>query len=66
MQHLVDELGMESIVSAKNVTANLIMSYVRAMKNSMGSANIETVYQLINAGKKRGRLLFAAAISIST
>ncbi len=48
LQHLVDELGMESIVSAKNVTANLIMSYVRAMKNSMGSANIETVYQLIN------------------
>lgn len=48
LQHMVDELGMESVVSAKNVTANLIMSYVRAMKNSMGSANIETVYQLIN------------------
>lgn len=48
LQYLVDELGMESVVSAKNVTTNLIMSYVRAMKNSMGSANIETVYQLIN------------------
>ncbi|MCI8599955.1 MAG: Trk system potassium transporter TrkA [Lachnospiraceae bacterium] len=48
LQHLVDQLGMESIVSAKNVTANVIMSYVRAMKNSMGSANVETVYQLIN------------------
>lgn len=48
LQHLVDELGIESSVSAKNVTTNVIMSYVRAMKNSMGSANIETVYQLIN------------------
>ncbi len=48
LQHLVDELGIESTVSAKNVTTNVIMSYVRAMKNSMGSANVETVYQLIN------------------
>jgi len=48
LQHLVDQLGMESVVSAKNVTANVISGYVRAMKNSMGSANVETVYQLIN------------------
>lgn len=48
LQYLVDQLGMESVVSAKNVTANVITGYVRAMNNSMGSANVETVYQLIN------------------
>ena len=29
------------------LTANLITGYVRAMKNSMGSANVETVYKLV-------------------
>lgn len=48
LQNMVDQLGMESVVSAKNVTANLITSYVRAMNNSMGSSNVETVYKLIN------------------
>lgn len=48
LQYMVDQLGMESVVSAKNVTANVITSYVRAMNNSMGSANVETMYQLIN------------------
>lgn len=48
LQYLVDQLGIESVVSAKNVTANVISGYVRAMNNSMGSANVETVYQLIN------------------
>lgn len=48
LQNLVDQLGIESVVSAKNVTANVISGYVRAMNNSMGSANVETVYQLIN------------------
>ena len=48
LQYLVDQLGIESVVSAKNVTANVISGYVRAMNNSMGSANVETMYQLIN------------------
>ena len=47
LQSMVDQLGMESVVSAKNVTANVITGYVRAMRNSMGSANVETVYKLI-------------------
>ncbi len=47
LQSMVEQLGMESVVSAKNVTANVITSYVRAMRNSMGSANVETVYKLI-------------------
>lgn len=46
LHHMIDRLGMESVVSAKNVTAGVILGYVRAMNNSMGSANIESVYQL--------------------
>lgn len=47
LENMVEQLGMESVVSAKNVTANIITGYVRAMNNSMGSSNVETVYQLV-------------------
>lgn len=44
---MTDMLGLESFVSPKNITANYIVSYVRAMQNSLGS-NIETLYQLVD------------------
>ncbi|MCI8415932.1 MAG: Trk system potassium transporter TrkA [Lachnospiraceae bacterium] len=47
LREMVEEMGMESVVSAKDITANMVLSYVRAMKNSMGSANVETMYRLI-------------------
>lgn len=47
LQEMAREMGMESVVSAKDVTANLVLSYVRAMRNSLGSANVETVYRLL-------------------
>lgn len=45
---MVEELGIESIVSAKSVTADAILSYVRARKNSAENENVETLYQLVN------------------
>lgn len=45
---MIEELGIHSVVSAKSSTAETILSYVRARQNSMGSANIETLYQLVN------------------
>ncbi len=45
---MVEDFGIDSIVSAKTVTADAILSYVRARKNSQGSANIETMYQLVD------------------
>ena len=45
---LVEDFGIDSIVSAKTVTADAILSYVRARKNSQASANIETMYQLVD------------------
>lgn len=47
LQEMAREMGLESVVSAKDVTANMVLGYVRAMKNSLGSANIETVYRLL-------------------
>lgn len=45
---MVEGLGIDSIVSAKSVTADAIISYVRARQNSYSSANIETMYRLVD------------------
>jgi trk system potassium uptake protein TrkA len=45
---MVEEFGIDSIVSAKTATADVIISYVRARKNSQSSANVETMYQLVD------------------
>lgn len=45
---LADMLGLDSFVSPKDITANHIVSYVRAMQNSFGSNNIESLYLLMD------------------
>lgn len=45
---MIDELGLDSIVSAKSATADAILGYVRARRNSQCSANVETMYQLLD------------------
>ena len=45
---MIDELGLDSIVSAKTATADAILGYVRARRNSQCSANVETMYQLLD------------------
>ncbi len=45
---MVEDFGIDSIVSAKTATADAILSYVRARKNSQASANVETLYQLVD------------------
>lgn len=42
---IIDELDLGSIVYPKNITAENIIKFVRAMHNSLGS-NIETLYKL--------------------
>lgn len=44
---LVEELGIDLIVSAKTATADAIMSYVRARQNSFKNVNVESMYQLV-------------------
>lgn len=45
---MVEDFGIDSIVSAKTATADAILSYVRARNNSQGSTNVETLYQLVD------------------
>ncbi len=44
---MLDELGIENNVSPKNIVANRIISYIRALANKRGS-NILTLYRLVN------------------
>jgi len=46
---IISHLDLDSIVYPKNITADIIVSYVRAMNNA-GSSSIETLYNL-NRGK---------------
>ena len=45
---MVEGLGIDSIVSAKNATADAIFSYVRARQNSLSSTNVESMYRLVD------------------
>lgn len=45
---MVGEFGLDSVVSAKTATADAILSYVRARKNSQGNVNVESMYQLVD------------------
>ena len=52
MNHLefndvIHSLNLDSLIYPKNITAEYILQYVRAMGNSMGS-NVETLYKLMN------------------
>ena len=44
--NITSQLDLDSVVHPKNITADIIISYVRAMNNS-SSSNIETLYNLI-------------------
>lgn len=44
---LLDNFDIGSVISPKNLTAELILKYVRGMQNSMGSA-VEALYRLID------------------
>ena len=49
---MVENMGIDSIISAKSATADEIMSYVIARNNSYASANVETMYQLLGGRVK--------------
>ena len=49
---MVEDMGIDSIISAKSATADEIMSYVIARNNSYASANVEAMYQLLNGRVK--------------
>ena len=44
--HVIGRLDLDTVIYPKNITADIIVRYVRAMKNTIGS-NVETLYQII-------------------
>ena len=44
-ESIIKSLGVDSIISPKNITAAQIIRYVRALQNSIGS-NVETLYRI--------------------
>ena len=54
---MLDELGIDNNVSPKQVVANMIISYIRALANTVGS-NVLTLYRLV--GGQVEALEFAA------
>ena len=44
---LLEKLGIENAITPKNLTANQIVSYVRAMQNTLGS-NVESLIKIVD------------------
>ena len=48
MRRMARKLGLDTVVSPKKVIANVLVQYARALENSKGSSNIETLYKLMD------------------
>ena len=44
---ILEDLDIDGFISPKTIAANHIVRYVRAMQNSLGSSNVETLHKLI-------------------
>ena len=47
LSSLAERIGLESIISPKEVTSNILLRYARALENTKGS-NVETLYRLMD------------------
>lgn len=45
-ENVINSLNLGSVIYPKMLTADIILQYVRAMQNSMGS-NVETLYKIV-------------------
>lgn len=53
---VIKQLDLDSIIYPKNITSELIVSHVRAMKNTIGS-NVQTVYSIIKGKAEAAEFL---------
>ena len=44
--HVISQLELDTTICPRNITSDIILRYVRAMKNTMGS-NMQTLYNII-------------------
>ena len=45
---LANKIGIDSIVSPKEITSNILVQYARALENSSGSSAVETLYKIFD------------------
>ena len=45
---IIESFGIDSIISPKDITSVQIIRFVRALNNSIGHANIETLYHIVD------------------
>lgn len=45
---IIEGLDIDSVIYPKYITADYILQYVRAMQNSIGSSNVETLYKILD------------------
>ena len=45
---ILPRTGLETVISPKEITTHRIVQFVRAMQNSLGSSNIETMHKIVN------------------
>lgn len=45
---MLGNFGLDSVVSPKNITANRIDHYVRAMQNAIDKDNVQSLYKIVN------------------
>lgn len=44
---MAEKIGLESVVSPRKIVSDVLISYVRALQNSLGS-NVETLYKILD------------------
>lgn len=48
MVKMAEQLGLDTIVSTKSITSDIILRYTRALENSKDSSSIETLYKVMD------------------
>ena len=59
--NIVHDVGLDSIISPKEITANKISSYIRALENSKGSV-VEALYKLADGAVEAVEFTAAASV----
>lgn len=54
---VISELDLDTVIHPKDITSELIIRYVRSMKNSLGS-NVETLHKITITRRKRWNLSY--------
>lgn len=48
MVKMAEKLGLDSVVSSKSITSDIVLRYTRALENSIDSDSIETLYKMMD------------------